>query len=149
MARGTKKGKIHDVFTERAEELRNQAEAQTQAFTGSGGRPWQVPESLDERDLHAVPKLHDPAFERTEINANYDEAVQDPNNPGTNGDVMSLKMQADVLAVQERGFRLRHASPIRCLTVAMGRRKGHAHNQGVFDALRREAENLLQAGASA
>lgn len=148
MARGTKKGRVHAVFTARTDELRTQADEQATAFSGSGARPWQVPEPLADKDLLDVPKLHDPAFERTEINANYDEAVQDPKSPGTNGDAMSLKMQADVLAVQERAFRLRHASPIRCLVVAMGRRKGHGHAQGVHDAVRREAENLLQAGAS-
>lgn len=45
---------------------------------------------------------------------------------GSTGDAMACRVQADYLSAQERAFRLRHASPVRCLLHAASRRAGHA-----------------------
>ena len=145
--RGQKKGRVHEGFKKLLDKQRDDAKKIAESLTGTGTRPWQIPTGAETVDLLDVPKLHEPAFERTEINGNYNETLKSADDPGTNGDAMSLKFQVDLMAVRERAFRLRHATPVRCIILAHGRRQGHGHDQVVFDAQRRHAENLLQAGS--
>lgn len=144
---GSTKARIHTVFTRRISELRNVAGRIAAAFTGSGGRPWNVPEALAERDLLDVPGLHDDAFHRDELNINYADVVRSANAPGTAADAMALKMQVDYTAQEERAFRARHASVVRCLVHAHGRLDGHGKN-GVFQAVQQQAEDVIKAGGT-
>lgn len=136
---GKKKGRVHDTFRKRVKERRTVAKKIAESAQGSGQRPWDVPEDLKDKDLTDIPGLHDPAFDRNEMNANYDEAMASATDPGTLGDVMGVKLQVDYVASEERAFRLRHATSVRCIVVAHGRALGHGHDKGVYAA----AENLV------
>lgn len=126
----TPKAKLHDSFTEALTDLASQATDISKGIRGTGQRAWQYPSSLEESPL-AIDKL-DTGFDREEINTNYEETIADGASPGTVGDVVALKTQGDYLAVMERAFRARHATPVRCLAHAAGRRKGHGHAKGIF-----------------
>lgn len=141
---GTKKSKLHEPFEKRIKQLQKDSKNLSQAFTGGEQRKWQIPEGLKSTSLLDVPKLHDPDFERKEINANYDEVVQTAQSPGTNGDTCSLKQQIDYMATEERAFRLRHATSVRCMSISHGRRDGHSKGNGIFDSVRRQADNVTK-----
>jgi hypothetical protein len=138
---GKKKARVHETFSNRVKELRAGAKKLAESLQGGDEqqRVWDIPEALADKDLTDVPNLHDPAFDRNEMNANYDETMADAASPGTVGDVMGLKVQIDYVAAEERAFRLRHATSTRCIVVAHGRLAGHGHDKGIFTA----AENLV------
>lgn len=142
---GQSKGKIHEVFKKRLDELTTNAEEQAKAGTGDGGRPWQVP-TEQETSLLDVPKLHEPAFDREEANTNYAEIIKSGGaEAGTCGDTISLTMQVAYNAVEERAFRLRHASPVRQLVHGISSRKAHGNTKGVFGGITKAAEDILKA----
>lgn len=144
---GKKKAKVHDVFRKRTKQLRAGAKQAADSITATAQRGWDIPNELDDKTLTAVPTLHEPAFDRKEINANYDEVLASGSDPGTVGDAASLKHQIDYNAVEERAFRLRHATPVRCIIVGHGRLAGHGHEQGIFAAAENLAADLIAAGA--
>lgn len=141
---GEKKSRIHQPFEKRLNQLRTDADNLAQSFTAGDQRKWQIPEGLKTRSLLEVPKLHDPDFERKEINANYDEILKSADTPGTNGDACSLKQQIDYIATEERAFRFRHATTIRCMSMSHGRRDGHGKGNGIFDSVRRQATKVTE-----
>lgn len=141
---GSKKSRIHQPFAKRISQLQSDAKNLSQSFTGGEQRKWQIPEGLKTRSLLDVPKLHDPDFDRREINANYDEAVKSAESPGTSGDTVSLKQQIDYMATEERAFRFRHATTVRCMSMSHGRRDGHGKGNGIFDSVYRQAENVTK-----
>jgi hypothetical protein len=150
MPKGTKKADVLPPFSTRLRELRAQAALQAAAFTGSGFRPWNIPEDTTATNLFSdIENLHggqDTGFDRTTINKTYEKCFQDPNDPGTNGDVIGLKLQMDYLAAAERAFRFRHASTPRLLVHALSRR----HFQGVgpvFPFCEEAVSNVIRSGA--
>lgn len=145
--KGKTKGKVHPVFTKRIRELKEDAKEQADTFTSGGSRPYTRPAILDNRDLLHVPGLHDDAWDRNPININYDEVTQTAAEPGTAGDAASLKLQAGHNATEERAFRSRHASLVRCMVHMHGRLQGHGRSPGVFDRIESEASNLIKAGS--
>lgn len=85
------------------------------------------------------------AFSREELDEDFLKVI-DPANPGVIGDLVSISLQGDWLATQERAFRARHQTPVRAWMHAAGRRRGHGHDAGVIrQGLLRYVENLLQA----
>jgi hypothetical protein len=76
------------------------------------------------------------AFDRTRPNKLYTRALLKdppvdakdlaPAGEGRVADCQAMKIQIDHLAVQERAFRLRHATSIRCSMHAAVRRRGHS-----------------------
>lgn len=143
---GTKKARVHDVFRKRTTQLRQGSAKIAASLRGEGQRPWEIP-TEQEKSLTDVPAMHDPAFNRNEINANYDEVLASGSDPGTVGDAASLKHQVDYNAAEERAFRLRHATSVRCIVVAHGRINGHGHDAGIFAAAENMASDLIAAGA--
>jgi hypothetical protein len=143
---GSKKGKVHDVFRKRTLQLREGAKQMADSVKGDAQRPWEVPAELTTQ-LTDIASLHKPAFDRSEINANYDEVLASGSDPGTVGDAASLKLQVDFNAAEERAFRLRHATSLRCIIVAHGRLDGHGHQAGIYAAAENMAADLIAAGA--
>ena len=129
--KGTKKAQVHDVFVNRLKDLRENAVAMQNAIQGKRQRVWQVPSDYT-GSLLDVPKLHEPSFDRTPINTQYQEATNDPSNAGTGGDIVGLKLQLDYNAAEERAFRARHMTLVRAFCVGHGRRLGQGHGN-VFD----------------
>ena len=145
---GSKKGKVHDVFRKRTLQLREGSKKIADSVKGGedAQRPWEVPDELTTQ-LTDIAALHTPAFDRSEINANYDEVLASGADPGTVGDAASLKLQVDFNAAEERAFRLRHATSLRCIIVAHGRLDGHGHQGGIYAAAENMAADLIAAGA--
>lgn len=123
---GTAMGKIHEVFRRRLQDLRLQAQQTQNAIQGKHQRQWQIPSDYD-GSLLDIPKLHEPAFQRQEINTTYEAVTKDPNAAGTVGDVISLKLQIDYNACEERAFRARHTTLCRAMCLGHGRRFGQGH----------------------
>lgn len=142
---GITRGTVHSVFSDRLKALREEAAAQAAAFQGTALRPWQVHEDI--KDLLKISDLHKPAFDRTPINENYQECMQSLDNPGTTGDVIALKQQLDYNGVEERAFRLRHASVVRVLTHGAARRRGLGRS-AVFDNIEKQVSNAIANGGA-
>lgn len=140
-------GKIHDVFKDAVKDLADQA-GDAADGVGNGERSWQIPASMTDFGPLDIDRI-DEAFNRDEIGANYEDVIGDPTNPGTMGDAIALTMQSDYVAMMERAFRARHATPVRLLVLASARRKGHAHEAGVFHRnVMGHAVDALAAGAA-
>lgn len=151
MAHGTSKGVVDGTFATRLQELETRAKETAEFYKGLGSqasrRPWHTPTALADRDLLDVPALHNPAWDRNNINQLYSESIlAGPGTEGgTSGDLIAMKWQADFLAAEERAFRLRHASYARCVTVAHGRTNGHGKPAvSVFAFLRESVQNLIE-----
>lgn len=143
---GSKKSRVHDVFRKRTLQLRKGSKQIADSVKGEAQRPWEIPAEL-ETQLTDVASLHKPAFDRGDMNANYDEVLASSKDPGTVGDAAALKHQIDYNACEERAFRLRHASSVRCMIVAHGRIDGHGHEAGIFAAAENLASDMIAAGA--
>jgi hypothetical protein len=148
MAHGTPKGKMTDAFKKRIEELEKKAKAQAEHFRKYASfRPWHTPDDL-KTELLDVPALHEPSWNRDEANRIYCENVVTQDNRGTHGDIIAMKKQIDFMAVEERAFRFRHASFVRCAALAHGRLAGHGEtNAGVFSMLKTSVDNNLLFGS--
>lgn len=140
------RGKVDDTFSGRIEALQTEAKAMSDAARGNGPRQWQTPEEIS--DLLDIPSLHDPAWDREGLNANYEEMLDDAENSGTAGDIIGVRLQLAYNAAEERAFRTRHATPIRLLAHATARRKGHGNTKGTFAAVRKLVEDAIAAGAT-
>lgn len=147
MPRGNKKGKVWPVFSNFLKGLQEQADSQASAVAGSGFGTWNIPSDLGASHLFDIGSLHDPSFDRDDINANYQQCFQDGSNPGTTGDVIGLKLQIEYLAAAERAFRLRHASTARLICLSGGRRYWHG-NGPVFPHIEESVGKAITAGAA-
>ena len=117
----------------------------------NGWRPWHTPDEMQGRDLLDVPSLHNPCWDRNNINSLYSEDIlAGPGKMGgTSGDLIAMKWQADFMATEERAFRLRHASLPRCAAMMHGRLNGHSRaGVSVFSFLKQGVENYIDGGRS-
>jgi len=149
--RGTAKGEVFQLFKDRQTGSQKAAENQANAAIGGTGVPprkWQLPADGAipfANDLLDISKLHDPYFKRDDLNTRYQQCMTDLVNKATTGDVIAIKLQIDRIAVEERAFRARHATLVRCFGHAAGRRHGMGAGLG-FPAVVSQAERILAAG---
>lgn len=152
MAHGVSKGQLDPNFSKRIEGLESRAKEQSEMFKTMGQfRPWHTPEELKSRDLLDVPSLHNPCWDRNNINAVYSEQIlAGPGKKGgTSGDLIAMKWQADFMSAEERAFRLRHASLARCSSMMHGRLDGHGRSGvSVFSFLKQGVQNYIDVGKS-
>jgi len=144
-----KKGKVHDVFTKTVERLADAAVKISDAFKGSGNRVWVMPEELEDKDIDDIPKRHDPAFNRAEMNANYADCLASGIDAGTGGDASGLKTQIDFVAMEEQAFAARHASIVRCFVHGHARLVGHGDKAGVLHEVAKQAADHIASGGVA
>jgi hypothetical protein len=149
MAHGQSKGKIFPVFSDRIEALEEAAKEAAESFkTGyTTYKKWAIPKNT--ANLWHVPSMHMPTWDRFDINQHYSEAILGPPGAesGTVGDLVAVKVQNDFMAVEERAFRLRHASIARCSALAHGKLKEQGDSEeGVFSYLKLTLENIIKAG---
>lgn len=139
---------IHAVFRDTAAGLKDDADALAKATAGTGQRRWQVGPIKDwDGDPLQIAGMA-ARFDRGPVGQNYAELLSDPQAPGTVGGAQALVLQSDYVAAQERGFRVRHATSVRCAAHAAGRRRGHADDRGVIQAgVVRYVEDLIKRGA--
>jgi hypothetical protein len=139
------RGQVHTIFARRLDELAAQADAKADAARGRGRRAWGGPDDWSGGPCD-IPGLVAP-YDRSEIDQNYADLLSSGDSPGTVGDVVAVKTQADYLALQERGIRTRYASSIRCIGHASARWRGHGSRKGVFhDGLVRYVQDCIKAG---
>jgi len=138
-------GQVHEIFTDRLVDLMGDAFVIDAGIEQQGQRRWQMP-----RDWSGIPYAHEDlinAYDRSSIETNYAQVIADSKNPGTSGDVVSLKTQGDYLACQERALRARLASSIRGHAMSAARRKGQADPKGIFQrGLLRYVQDAIVAG---
>lgn len=147
MGHGVKKGELTGVFKKRMSELRARAKNWSDSFRFGGAKHWYTPDGL--KEPLDVPSLSVPAWERNEINQKYSvDICGNPNAPGTVGDLVAMKWQADFMAVEERAFRTRHASLPRAMAVMHGRLQGHSNpTGGIYKQLELAIERALSDGS--
>lgn len=151
MAHGTSKGVVDDKFKERIKQLEEQAKKMAEYYRelSSKPRPWNTPKELKDRELMDVPSLHNPCWDRNKINETYSEQVLSGpgKSGGTTGDLIAMKWQADFMATEERAFRMRHASYVRCAALMHGRLNGHGREKvSVFSFFKDAVENMIEVG---
>jgi hypothetical protein len=149
MGHGTTKGQVDPSFTARVNDLETKANKMaTQFKTQNDYRNWHMPDTTG--DPLDVPSLHNPAWDRNSINQLYcvDILAGPGRKGGTVGDLIAMKWQADFMAAEERAFRTRHASLIRCATIAHGRLNGHGTaGKSIFSFLKDAVQAHIDAGA--
>ncbi len=146
MPTGSQKGEVHEVFKNRLKNLKDNAGKNYKGHKFEDQRTWEVPDDLSAEDLFTIEDLHKQSFDRQELNANYVECMADGKSPGTCGDTISLTMQNDYNAAEERAFRFRHASPVRCIAHAAARVRGRDVGP-TFPRIEEDATNSLAAGS--
>ena len=149
MAHGTPLGIVDPQYSKRVEDLVKKARKFADHFRGlDTWRPWHTPDEVG--DLLDVPSLHNPTWERNAINILYSEQILGDvgEKGGTCGDLIAMKTQADFMAVEERAFRTRHASYVRCASLAHGRLDGHGKpTVNIFDFMTDGIKTHLKAGS--
>lgn len=150
MAHGKPSGRVTTQFEARVFDLETKARKQSEQFRNNDGpRPWHTPVDMANKNLLDVPNLHEPSWNRDEANQIYSQDVlkSDKDSVGTAGDIAGMKKQIMFMAVEERAWRLRHASAIRCAALAHGRLSGHGkENVGIFSMVKNVVDNHIQAG---
>lgn len=140
---------VDPVFRARIEELEKKARLFADHFRyNNTHREWHVPAAL--HDPLDVPSLHVPAWERNDINQKYAEEIvgKQGDASGSDGDAKAMKLQADFLAAEERAFRTRHASMVRCASFLHGRLDGHGQEGlSLFSYLKDSINTLIARGA--
>ena len=99
-----------------------------------------------------IAHLHEPAFDRTTLNADYKKCM-DPQTPAgapaglpaTVADIISVQLQIARVAAEERAFRSRHGSLVRHMAHAGARRQG-LNDSLAIDGLVKQVERILLAG---
>lgn len=151
MAHGTSKGVVDGVFQARIDDLEDKAKKIAEQFrTYDTYREWHMPDEIG--DPLDVPSLDKPAWDRNNINQKYSVDIlgSGPGKAaGTVGDLIAMKWQADFMAAEERAFRTRHASLVRCAAFAHGRMNGHGvKGKSIFSAFRDGVQAHIDAGAA-
>lgn len=149
MAHGKTKGKVDPKFSDRISDLETKAQKMAEHFRQySGYRDWHTPKDVE--DPMDVPSIHNPTWDRNNINQTYSVDVLAGSGPagGTVGDLIAMKWQADFMAAEERAFRTRHASLARCASLAHGRLSGHGKTGlSIFSIIKTAVQTHIDAGS--
>jgi hypothetical protein len=149
MANGVSRASIDSTFEKRIRHLEEAAQASADAFRDgySTYLKWCTPKEV--KDLLDVPSLHNPAWDRNKLNEMYcSQVLAGPGDAGgTVADCIGVKSQIDFMAVEERAFRLRHATYSRCAAMAHGRLDGYGKkDRGVFSFVLNSIDSIINAG---
>lgn len=112
---------IYTQYSDQIASLQAEALSQYQGNIGIGQRKWRLPEGWTGNpfDIEGISA----PFDREELSEAYQTTIT---GDGTVSDSINIKIQSDYLAAQERAFRARYASPIRCSMHSANRRSGHS-----------------------
>lgn len=129
MADPVSKAQIDPNFEKRVRDLQRAAQAEYDGRSGTGQVQWLRPTGLT-GGLFDLEGLHVP-FNRDAANKDYLEAVKNPDQPGTTGDVVATTTMIDSLAAMERAYRSRHTlRRPRAMALMLGRKRGHGNERG-------------------
>lgn len=140
---------VDPKFEDRIKDLEQRAKDFSEHFRNhTKYRKWHTPEKVT--DILDVPSIDNPTWDRNSLNKRYSETIVGKygDEAGTMGDAMATKWQIDFMAVEERAFRTRHASLIRCASHAHGRLDGHGQQgKGIFTFLKEGVQSAIDFGA--
>lgn len=150
------RAQVDPTFVDLLSAMRSQAAHSLNAATSGGAPKWFIPGEFVDRLLDpttlAGPGLDDGGkFSRKAVNEQYESMVASYDSAGTTGDLISLKMQNDYMAMMERAWRIRHATPLRSHALSIARDFGQAKgplftsNKGGIVAT---ASDFIAAGSS-
>jgi hypothetical protein len=143
------RAKIHDVFVKTIDDIAEWAEINGKAANNIEQNKWFIPDkdkwSGDPLDIPGIKQ----AFDREDINENYEEILKDAFADGRNGEAGVLKQQLDYVASAERAYRLSRATSVRCAMHHSIRREKHGHQNGVFKTVLASVVNNLAASSPA
>lgn len=129
MAEPTSKASIDANFSSRLYDLKEQAAAEAVARAEGQQVKWARPQ-LWNADLFDFEEMSTP-FDRTQANADFIKAVENPKEPGTVGDIIATTTMIDELSAMERAFRVRHTMRRpRAMAHLSGRKRGHGDALG-------------------
>jgi hypothetical protein len=146
--KGGPKAKVDPKFEDRVKDLEDKANDFSEHFRNhTRFRKWHTPEKVT--DILDVPSIDNPTWDRNDINELYSEQIvgKAGDQAGSFGDAQAMKWQADFMAVEERAFRTRHASFVRCASLAHGRLNGHGKKSlGIFSFLKDGINTVIKFG---
>ena len=118
-------------FEQRYRELKDAAKTETEARGKGEQVKWFRPGKWDGdlADFSAIGS----EFGREQANDEGVEALSDPQNPGTVGDVVIAQTMIDTLSAMERAFRTRHTmTRPRAMAHMLARKRGHGQDTGAL-----------------
>lgn len=121
-------------YEKRCRDFQNAALVEASSLAVGNAPIWFRPEGWDGR-LSGPDYLKNMAipFSRDASSNDYLEAVKDPKNPGTSGDVVVTTIMAETLSVMERAFRARHTlRRVRATCHVVGRKLAQGQATGAF-----------------
>ncbi len=131
MADPASKASMDPQFEKQLRKRKDDARAQHQAGVAGGQVRWCRPAGgagtpFDYESLHAP-------FSREKANQDLVDAIKDPQNPGTTGDVVACSTMINRLSTMERAHKVRHTLR-RCRATAhvLGRKLGHGSDTGPY-----------------
>lgn len=144
---GISQATVHEEIVRNVAEMVTDADRLSKSVTAGSQRRWQILPLIgwsgDPLDIPGIKYK----FDRTSIGSQYADCLSGSES-GTVADAMALKLQNDWLAAQERAFRLRHATSVRCAVHAAARRSGHAKESGVLTTgIQTYLENIIKGGS--
>lgn len=124
---------IDPVYNEQVVRLRTLADEEQKARIKTDQSAWMIPELKDwDGNLFDWEGMAE-AFKREKANEQFEDAHKEGTAPGVGADSIVTTLQVDYLAIMERAFRARHLSRRpRTIIHAMGRKRGHGHNEGTL-----------------
>lgn len=139
--------KIDPTLEDLLKKLQTSSKEGGDAVTRGQQLKWFRPQGLaadPARDFDAVST----AFSRKKINENGIKAIENPESPGTSGDIVMAATMLGVMSTMERAFRVRHTlRRPRANALAAGRLKGHGNVKGPILQCYLEYLRALEAGA--
>lgn len=121
-------------YENRCRDFQTAANTEASNLTVGGAPIWFRPEGWDGRLSGAgyLENMSTP-FSSEAATRDYLEAVKDPSNPGTSGDVVATTIMAETLSVMERAFRARHTlRRVRATCHVIGRKTAQGQPTGAF-----------------
>jgi hypothetical protein len=134
--------RIHPVFSNNIANHQTTSQRTYEGNIDSNQRIWRLPPGWATDPLN-IP-LFRPPFERVDIDKDYVDTFL--TDEGREADAMAAKWQGDHVGSQERAFRYRHKSNIRCCMHAANRRNGHSKtDSGIHARVLSHVVDLIQA----
>ena len=118
-----------EQFNSRLRDLRRHAREFAEAELSGGQTKWFRPEDMPPPERYET--IVDTLFNRSQVNTQMGEAMQDPDSPGTSSDMVGGTAQIDFFAVMARAVLARHChGPCRVPAHAAARYRGHGDTNG-------------------
>ena len=129
MGDAASKGQIDSIFEQQVKQSQRDASDEYDARSNGDQPMWQRP-AIWNGQVFDFDGYSD-AFDRSTAHQIFTDAVADPDQPRTTGDLLASITQVDYLAVQERALRCRHTmTRTRAYAHMLGRRRGQGDDRG-------------------